>query len=77
MQRLPQVAAGVGRLDLRQRFGRAAGDQVAALVAGAGAEVDDPVGVLDQVQVVLDEQDGVSLVNQAVQHAQQGSAVLE
>ena len=60
-----------------QGFGGAAGEEVAALVAGAGAEVDDPVGVFDEVEVVLDEQDGVALVNEAVQHAEQGGAVLE
>ena len=65
------------RLDLRQHLRRAAGDEVAALVAGAGAEVDDPVGVLDEVEVVLDEQDGVALVNQPVQDAEQRGAVLE
>ena len=45
--------------------------------ARAGAQVDDPVGALDQVEVVLDKYDGVAGVRQAVQHPEQIRAVLE
>ena len=41
---------------------RAVGDDVAAVLAGAGAEVEDVVGVADGVFVVLDDEDGVAEV---------------
>ena len=44
--------------------GRAFGDDVAAEFAGAGAEVEDIVGVADGVFVVLDDEDGVAEVAQ-------------
>jgi hypothetical protein len=45
------------------------GNDPAAGVAGLGAEIDDPVGLGDQVQVVLDHQDRMAGVDQAVQDA--------
>ena len=40
-------------------------DERAAAAAALGAEVDDPVGGLDDVEVVLDHQHGVALVDEA------------
>ena len=62
---------GVGALHHRYLFGRAGGDDLTALVATLGAEVDDPVGGLDDVQVVLDHRDGVAVIAQSMQHAEQ------
>src|SRR5690606_12157412 len=53
-------AAG-GVLEVGQR---ALGDDGAAVDAGAGANVDDVVGGLDGVFVVLDDQDGVADVGE-------------
>ena len=47
------------------------GDDPAAAVAAFGAEVDDPVGRLDDVEVVLDDQHRVAGVDEVVQHLQQ------
>src|SRR5690606_22748673 len=41
------------------------------------AQVDDPVGGLDHVQVVFDHQDGAARVHQPAQHAQQHLDVVE
>src|SRR6185312_17072342 len=57
------VRAGVGR----NLLGRAGRDDLAAPLAAFGAEVNEPVGRLDDVQVVLDDHDGVALVAEAVQ----------
>jgi peptide chain release factor 3 len=46
-------------------------------LAALGAEVDQPVGGLDDVEVVLDDDDGVAVVAQAVQHLEQHLDVLE
>ena len=45
----------------------ALGDDLATAMAAFGAEVDDGVGGLDHVQVVLDHDDGVAGVHQAVE----------
>ena len=42
--------------------GRAFGEQGTAMNAGAGAEVDDPVGARHQFVVVLDDEQGVTFV---------------
>ena len=48
-----------------------AGDQFAAVVASLRAEVDDIIGRLDHVQVVLDHHDRMPVVDQPVQAFQQ------
>src|SRR5260370_822870 len=57
--------------------GGAGGDGVAAAGAGFGAEVDDPVGGLDHVEVVLDHDDGVAGVDEPAEHAEQLADVVE
>jgi hypothetical protein len=49
----------------------------AAAVAAFGAEVDDPVGGLDDFEIVLDHDDRVALVDQLVQHFEQLGDVVE
>ena len=43
---------------------RAVGDDLAAVLAGPGPDVDDPVGGPDRLLVVLDDEDGVAEVPQ-------------
>ena len=52
-------------------------DDLAAFVAAERAEVDDVVGVLHDVEVVLDDDDGVAGVDETVEDAKQGVGVLE
>src|SRR5699024_2374736 len=56
---------------------RAGGDDPPAAGAPVGTEVDDVVGRLDDVQVVLDDDHRVPLVDQPVQHLEQLADVLE
>ena len=51
--------------------GRALEDNPAAIVAGAGAEVDDPVGVRHDRLMVLDDDDRFAGVDEPVQQAEQ------
>ena len=51
------------------------GDDAPAVHAGAGAEVDDVVGLADRVLVVLDDDDGVAEVAQAMQRVEQALVV--
>ena len=51
--------------------GRAAGDDLAAVAAGAGAEVEQLVGVRDHLAIVLDHQQRVAQVAELLQGVQQ------
>ena len=52
---------------------RAGTDERVSVVAAFRTEVDDPVCRFDDVEVVLDDDDGVSVVAQAGEDAQQKS----
>ena len=73
--RMGQIATGeAGRVGLH--FGQgAAGDDLAAQAAGAGADVDQVIGAGDGLFVVFDNQQGVALVAQLVQGLQQQAVV--
>jgi hypothetical protein len=58
----------VAALALRDVLRRALRDDFAAAVAAFGARGPDPVGGLDDLEVVLDHHDGVALVDELVQH---------
>ena len=60
----PGVRLGHGRHVLRRPFG----DQFAAAVSRQRPEVDQPIGVLDQIEVVLDQYDGIAGVHKPMQH---------
>ena len=51
------------------------GDEFAAVHAGAGAEVDDPVGGAHHRLVVLDDEDGVAEVAQALERGDEAVVV--
>jgi recombinational DNA repair ATPase RecF len=53
------------------------GDDLAAAIAAFGADIDDPVGGLDDVEIVLDHHHRVALVDQLVQHFQELAHILE
>src|SRR5690606_4754672 len=73
----PQKLTGVGTLHPRDLLRRAGRDDLAAARAPLGAEVDDPVGRLDDVEVVLDDDDRVAGVHQPPEHLEQPAHVLE
>src|SRR5207245_8898046 len=62
-----QHPPGVGGLHARDLLGRAGGDNFAAAIAALRPQIDDPVGVADDVEVVLDHHDGVAGLHQAVE----------
>ena len=63
----PVIEAGAAAMSA----GRAVGDDLAAVHAGAGADVDDVVGLADRLLVVLDDDHGVAGVAQVLQRGQQ------
>ena len=66
-----EVLAGEGRAGRDEVGGCALEDDPAAVVAGAGAEVDDPVGVRHDRLVVLDDDDRLARVDEPVEQAEQ------
>ena len=58
-------------------LGRALGNHVTSPFAAFRTEVDDPVGRLDDVQVVLDDEHGIPPVHQPVEDVQQLADVVE
>ena len=67
------VAGGVGG-DL---FGGAGGDDLAAAAAAFGAHVDDPVGGLDDVEIVLDDEQGAAAVDELAEGGEELGDVVE
>ena len=62
---------------LRELLGRADRDEVAAFLAPFGPEIDDPVGGLDDVEVVLDDEQAVAGLQQLLERRQQLRDVVE
>ena len=65
------MLAGQGGAGGDKIGGGALEDDLAAVVAGAGAEVDDPVGVRHDRLVMLDDNHGLAGVDEPVQQVEQ------
>ena len=72
-----QVASGVGARGRGHLRGRARGHHLAAALAPLGPQVDDVVGALDHLDVVLDDHHRVALFHQLLQRRQQPAHVVE
>ena len=53
------------------RLGCSDGDDLATALATFRAEVDEPVGLLDHVEVVLDHEHGVACIDEPLEHLQE------
>ena len=71
LQQLPQILPGVAGRILRHLFWRALRHDRSACGTAFGSQVDDPVGSLDHVEVVLNDGDGVARVAQLMQNLEQ------
>ena len=76
-QQRSQEATGVAGVDSGNIFRAALGNDEASPAAAFWPEIDQPVGGLDDVEVVLDDQHGVALIDQPRQHGQQPAHVVE
>ena len=63
--------------DFGDLFRSAFGHDDAAARSAFGSHVDHPVGRLDDVEIMFDNQHGVALVDQGLKHGQQLGDVLE
>src|SRR3954469_19851007 len=77
LEHTAQVAPRMRCFDARDFLRRAAGDDRSAARAALGTEIDDVVGGLDHVEIVLDDEHGVAAVHEAMQHIEQHAHVLE
>src|SRR5216684_139525 len=68
---------GVGLFRASDEFGRSLGDDAPAAFTAFGAEVDDPVSLFDDVEMVLDDQHGVAEIDEALQDVEKFSHVVE
>jgi len=57
--------------------GGADADDVAASGAAVGAEIDEPIGRFDDVEIVLDDDYGVAAVGEGVQHFEELFDIVE
>src|SRR5215510_6011816 len=73
----PQELPGVAALDGRDVLGRPGGHHLPSSGSPFRAEIDHPVRILDDIQVVLDHHHRVAGIDQPVEHDQQLSDVLE
>ena len=71
LQILLQIPAGVAPCHLNHLLRCTGSHHKTTLAAAFGAQVDDVVGALDDVQVVLDDEDGVAAVAEALEDGEE------
>ena len=71
------MGAGVGGGVGGDLLGGSGGDDLAAGVAALGAEVDDPVGGLDDVEVVLDDEERAAAFDELAEGGEEFLYVVE
>src|SRR5262245_56987257 len=59
--------SGVRVLGFRDLFGRSGGDDFATRITSIGAKIDDPIGALNHVQIVLDHYERMPAVHKALE----------
>src|ERR1700677_3419474 len=70
-QRGAQIMTGIRSFVGRHLFGWAAGNDAPAVIAALGPQVHHPVRGLDDIEIVLDHDDRIALIAQALQHYEQ------
>ena len=63
-----QILAGKAARHLCHLFRRALGHDFTACTAALGAQIDNMIGALDQIQIVLNDNDRVARIHQLLQH---------
>ena len=72
-----QRLACVGLLHLGDLFGSALCDYPTAVFSAFGAEVDDPVGIANHVEIVLDDDDAIAEIGEPMEHVEQLADVVK
>src|SRR4029077_7140221 len=66
-QNLRQKLSGMRVLGLRDLFRRSGGDDFAAHITSFWAEIDDPIGALNHLQIVLDHYERMPAIHKALE----------
>ena len=74
---LLQELARIAFLHLFEPFRRSCVNEISTAVAGFGSKVDDPVGGLDHVGIVLDHKNRMALPDQRIEGGQQLADMME
>ena len=75
--RFTQEMTGMALRACGDLFGSPRNDQFAAAVTGIRAQIQHPVGVPDDIEVVFDDQDGVAGIDQTLENLQQNPDIFE
>ena len=67
-QMLFQKRTGIRERMFHDFFGRAGGDDFAAARAALGAKINDVIGAGDEVEVMLNDENRVALIGQALEY---------
>ena len=67
-QHFPQILPRIRFRAGGDLLGRTGADDLSAAVTALGAQVDDMVGGFNHIQVVLDDQHGISALHQPLEH---------
>ncbi len=67
----------MARVDLRHLFRRGGGDDLPAAIATFRSDVYDPVGNLDDIEVMFDHHHRIALFDQLVQHLEKFAHIFE
>ena len=72
-----KVTAGIAALVGHDGFGRAGTNQLAAAIATFRADINDPVGGLDDIKVMFDHDNRVALIDQGMKNLEQFADIVE
>lgn len=72
-----EEGTGAAALALAQAVERALIEDFAAVLSAFGADFDDVVGFGDDIEMVLDDNDGVALIDEPVEEIDQAATVTE
>ena len=64
-------------LDLEEFFWCSRPDDLTSRFSGFGTKVDNPVCAFDQIEIVLDDDDGMARINQPLKNFEQNTYVIE
>jgi len=76
-QHLIEIPARMASGMLRHRFRGPHHHDLSSLISPIRSQINDPVGTADHIEVVLDHQDRVALIHQALHHIHQFVDVVE
>ena len=72
-----EIGGGGAGAAVGNGFGWASGDEFSAIRSCFWAEIEDPVGIFDNIEMVLDDKKGGTLVDEAVEQSNEESDIIK